>query len=239
MKFINLSTGFMVGNPWTGSGPDAIYKTTNGGLNWMNIIITNAVVGAFSVDFADENTGYICGWVGIMKTTNAGSNWYLLNRFTSYALFDIDFTSVNTGYAVGGFGTIIKTTTGGGSFIGIKPVSNSVPDNFYLYQNYPNPFNPVTKIKFDVPAPLSFGEGPVDDSKSRQTRGGVRLVIYDLLGREIVTLVNGQLKPGTYEVTFDGKNFSSGVYFYRLSAVDPVSGTGQDFTDVKKMILVK
>ncbi len=109
-----------------------------------------------------------------------------------------------------------------GFVIGVEPVSSEVPNTFMLYQNFPNPFNPVTKIKFDIPlSPLSsVGEGP-----------GVRLVIYDILGREIAVLVNNNLKPGTYEADWDASNFSSGIYFYSIIT--------KDFTDTKKMVLIK
>jgi hypothetical protein len=106
--------------------------------------------------------------------------------------------------------------------IGIKQISSEIPDKFNLSQNYPNPFNPSTKIKFDIPNfPLMKG-----------VRGmSVRLTIYDLLGREVATLVNRQLQPGTYEVEWDGTNYPSGVYFYKLSA--------GDYIETKKMVLVK
>lgn len=108
--------------------------------------------------------------------------------------------------------------------VGIVKNNNHIPTSFNLYQNYPNPFNPTTKIKFDIP-PLSVknGEGP-----------GVRnitLKVYDLLGREVATLVNEKLQPGTYEVEFNGSDFPSGAYFYKLE-------TG-DFTHTKKMVLIK
>jgi len=101
--------------------------------------------------------------------------------------------------------------------------TNSViAENYKLYQNYPNPFNPSTKIKFDIPqSPLyERGEG-----------GFVNLKIYDLLGREVATLVNQQLKPGTYEVEWDGTNYPSGVYFYKLST--------DSFNESKRMVLLK
>jgi hypothetical protein len=107
--------------------------------------------------------------------------------------------------------------------IGITPISSSVPRAFKLYQNYPNPFNPSTKIKFEI-APLLRGvpEG----------RGvSVVLTIYDILGREVETLVNEQLKPGTYKVEFDGSNFSSGIYFYKL-IID-------EFFRTNKMVILK
>jgi uncharacterized delta-60 repeat protein len=110
--------------------------------------------------------------------------------------------------------------------IGIKPISNNVPDKFDLYQNYPNPFNPVTKIKFSI--------SPLPGGVSRWTSGRgelVRLIIYDILGREIATLVNEQLKPGIYEVEFDGTNYPSGIYYYRITA--------SDFSSTKKLVLLK
>jgi len=97
--------------------------------------------------------------------------------------------------------------------------NETIPASFSLLQNYPNPFNPVTKIKFSVP--LWRGEGGRI----------VTLKIFDILGREIQTLVNDKLNPGTYEVTFDGSNYASGVYFYQLRA--------GDFTQINKMILLK
>jgi hypothetical protein len=107
-----------------------------------------------------------------------------------------------------------------GYVIGINKTSSEVPSAFRLEQNYPNPFNPTTKIKFDI-APLSRGAGGV----------WTELKIYDITGREIQTLVNEKLNPGTYEVTFDGSNYASGVYFYQLK-------TG-DFVQTKKLVLLK
>ena len=100
--------------------------------------------------------------------------------------------------------------------------TNEIPKVFRLYDNYPNPFNPSTTILFHIPLSEGVSEG----------RGVLTsLVIYDLLGREVKTLINEQLLPGAYSVKFDGTNLASGLYFYKL-----VSGS---FTDIKKMILVK
>jgi hypothetical protein len=101
-----------------------------------------------------------------------------------------------------------------GFVIGVEPISSTIPINYRLHQNYPNPFNPTTKIKFEIPS-----------------SSHMRMIIYDLLGQEVTTLVNKKLKPGTYEVTFDGSNYASGVYFYSLVA--------DDFINTKKMLLVK
>ncbi|HEY5122801.1 MAG TPA: T9SS type A sorting domain-containing protein [Ignavibacteria bacterium] len=80
--------------------------------------------------------------------------------------------------------------------------------------NYPNPFNPITKIRYDLPK-----------------NGYVKLVVFDALGREIETLVNEKQSPGTYEVTFDASQYSSGVYFYKIEA--------GDFNAMKRMVLIK
>lgn len=98
--------------------------------------------------------------------------------------------------------------------IGITRNTNHGPVKFALYQNYPNPFNPKTKINYELPV-----------------TGFVKLVLYDLLGRKVKNLVNEKQNAGSYEVEFDGSNFSSGVYFYKLET--------DNFTAVKKMVLLK
>ena len=96
----------------------------------------------------------------------------------------------------------------------VRSIQENIPDKHALHQNYPNPFNPNTKIKFEI-AKLS----------------DVKLIVYDLLGRAVATLVNERLKAGTYEVDFDGRELPSGVYFYTLIS--------DSFKETKKMILIK
>lgn len=107
-------------------------------------------------------------------------------------------------------GTFIPTC----NLSGIENLNGNIPGKYFLYQNYPNPFNPVTELKFDLPKG-SF----------------VELVVYDLLGKEVIKLVNQQLNPGSYKVNWDAGNYSSGVYFYKLIA--------GEFEVNKKMILIK
>ncbi len=118
-----------------------------------------------------------------------------------------------------------------GFVIGVNNISTEVPNSFTLYQNYPNPFNPVTKIKFEIP--------PVGQRHAFD----VRLVVYDILGREITVLVNERLKPGTYEADWDGSNYPSGVYFYKLSVTDASSPQANPlsirYSETKKMVLMK
>ena len=94
----------------------------------------------------------------------------------------------------------------------------SIPTTYALYQNYPNPFNPTTKIAYDIPR----------DAK-------VKLVIYDILGREMKTLVNNEFRSaGKYITEFNGSNLASGIYFARI-----LVNEGKDFISVKKMVLIK
>lgn len=110
---------------------------------------------------------------------------------------------------------------------GITVISSEIPGKFALLPNYPNPFNPVTKIQFDIP---SAGQRHAFDTK---------LIIYDISGRELTTLVNEQLQPGSYTVDWDGTGYASGVYFYSLITSDPSKGSGLGFTETKRMVLVK
>lgn len=103
----------------------------------------------------------------------------------------------------------------GGKMLSNKAgINSNVPKEFKLYQNYPNPFNPVSTIKYDVP---------------KVTR--VKIVIYDLVGREIKTLVNEVKEAGSYNIQFNASNFASGVYFYRIQA--------GDYIMTKRMVLIK
>jgi len=106
---------------------------------------------------------------------------------------------------------VIKTAS---LTMGINENGTTTPDRYELHQNEPNPFNPVTNINYDIPK-NSF----------------VKLVVYDLLGKEIKTLVNENKTSGRYSVSFNGLNLPSGVYLYRLET--------DNFTDVKKMLMIK
>jgi hypothetical protein len=96
----------------------------------------------------------------------------------------------------------------------LKKVSNEIPRRFELNQNYPNPFNPTTTIKYQLPI-----------------ANYVKLILYDILGREVTTLVNEKQSTGTYEVEWDASNYPSGIFFYKLEA--------SNFVDTKKMVVIK
>lgn len=129
-------------------------------------------------------------------------------------LNSIDGNSTSEFVAGNREGRIVCFDGGPNIHTGITPITSVVPDKYSLAQNYPNPFNPSTKIKFSIPQ-----------------NSEVKIRIFDILGKEVQSLVNSRLNAGTYEVNFNASKLSSGVYFYKLEA-----GT---FSDIKRMVLVK
>ena len=208
LYFFDTDNGIAVSNLW--NGPGAVSKTTNGGTNWTTQIYTYTLYG---VDFPVPTTGYAVGFNGyILKSTDNGNSWLQQTSGTTEFLKAVDFIDSVNGYAVGNGGTILKTTNGG--VTSVPKNMNELPSEFKLFQNYPNPFNPTTKIKFQI-------------SKLSE----VKLVVYDAVARQLETLVNKQLKPGTYEVKFNSHGYTSGVYYYKLQA--------GNYSETKNMVLLK
>ena len=98
--------------------------------------------------------------------------------------------------------------------VSVQEEDGGMPTRYELSQNYPNPFNPVTKIDFSIPK-----------------NGTVTLKIYDLVGKEVVTLINKEMSLGSYTVNFDASKLSSGTYLYKLTA--------GNFSETKKMLMIK
>lgn len=147
-----------------------------------------------------------------VKFHNGSDTLLKMTNTTNNQLFTYDFNKQPDSIKFDPDNKIILkevTTT-----IGINKIDSDVPTRYSLKQNYPNPFNPISNIKFDIP-------------KS----GDVKIIVYDITGREVQTLVNESLKPGTYEVSFDGSKLNSGVYFYKLIT--------DGYSETRKMILIK
>jgi len=157
-------------------------------------------------------------------------------NFTGWKMKDVKLSNISLGnltFEGIGIKQVTSANTSGTIYIDnaqydfttlVENDINNIPIEYLLLQNYPNPFNPSTTIKYSIPSqktPLLRGVGGVF----------VTLKIYDILGREVETLVNKQQKACNYEVNFDASNLSSGIYFYRLQSVD--------FVESKKMILIK
>ena len=158
--------------------------------------------------------GTAVGETGIMfNTTDGGENWQVEFSPTKIDLLKIKYSKKGNGIILGKEGVILGSKSGVISGFDFNEILTS-PKEFYLNQNYPNPFNPNTKIQFTI--------------------NGIQLVslkVFDLLGREVATLVNEEKSPGTYEVTWNALGLPSGVYFYQLR-----SGS---FVDTRKMLLLR
>jgi len=161
----------------------------------------------------------------IWATTNKGvvkfdrNQWSVFNSSnTGMPIDQAKFVMIdkqgNKWFLSGWWGDRVVVYREGGVILDVEQVADVIPSSFKLYQNYPNPFNPMTTIEFEIPE-----------------RANVKLIVYDILGREVGKLVDKELEPGRYKVNFEAGELSSGVYFYRLEA--------GKFADVKKMLLVK
>ncbi len=194
-----------------------VIKSTNQGVTWT-VYQTFLNRNLYAIHFLNPSTGYSVGDSSlIIKTSNAGANWSVLSapvteNSSASPLTCISFVNELTGFVAGHDGTILFTTTGG--LTPVQNISSGIPRDFSFDQNYPNPFNPITKLKFQM-------------SKSEFAY----LRVFDVTGKEIITLVNEELKPGIYEIDWDASNYPSGVYFCRLNS--------KHFSKTIKMTLVK
>ncbi|GBD89246.1 Ycf48-like protein precursor [bacterium BMS3Abin03] len=212
--FHNSLNGWVVGQT-----QDRTLHTTDGGINWITVDIG----GGNDIFFSNNQNGIIVANYSlgsdILITGDGGETWSLQPRVTDRSLYSA-YGYLNGLWATGYNGTILFNDK-----LIITDVIDSNnykerPNNYNILQNYPNPFNPSTKIKFTIAPPnLPGGEA------------FVTLKVYDVLGREVATLVNEEKPPGSYEVEFDGSNLPSGVYFYRLKA--------GNYSQVKKMVLLR
>jgi photosystem II stability/assembly factor-like uncharacterized protein len=212
--FIDQDNGWVAGGPGTGFPWSLILKTTNGGTTWTSYSsgLENPLM---DIHFTDLNNGWAAG-PELLKTTDGGTSWSIYTELKTYGYEAVHFTNPNVGWAVGFGSNITKTTNAGATFI--NEDENYSPQDFTLFQNYPNPFNPTTTIKFSLP----------EDSR-------VMLVVYNLIGEEVTTLLNEYMSAGYHHSEFNSGSLSSGVYIYKLSAI----GNGKAFTSAKKFVLMK
>lgn len=200
-------------NIFAGTSTDGIRRSTNYGANWQ--AVNNGFTLAQVNCFASVNSNLFAGMNlnGVNVTTNNGANWTAINSGLPGFMNVNALLVFGTNLFAGGVGySIYKRPLS--QVVSVNENRSSTPENFVLYDAYPNPFNPSTKIKFDVPL-----------------KALVKITISDITGREVSQLVNELFNAGSYEVNWNASDFSSGIYFYRLST--------DKFTDTKKMILIK
>ena len=210
-----------------------VFLSTNGGENWQKKhsglpTVTGTLVraclirpGSVTEFFVGLDGGGTTSR-GVWRTTNGGGSWLDFNGgalINTYTVRTLGFKTLEDSTLFAGAAT--ATPPGQGVFeyswlsTGITNGDNKVGAQIFdLLQNYPNPFNPTTRIGFQI-----------------ANGAWVSLRVFDLLGREVSTLVNEQMKPGRYEVTFDGSALASGVYYYRLEAGPSVT--------MKKLLLLR
>lgn len=184
-------------------------------MNWSTYQYTH--LNNRTMFFCDMNKGWIEGSTSsgnsnIRKTIDGGVLWVQQNQNGFGIINKLFFLNNNIGWAVGYNGIILKTTNGGTSTV--EPIGSQVPDRFLIKQNFPNPFNAYTKFEIHIPEPTK-----------------VKIIVYDILGKEIEILVDDFIRAGIYNLTFNASNLKSGVYFYRLIS--------NKFIGTKPMILVK
>ncbi|MFA7290324.1 MAG: T9SS type A sorting domain-containing protein, partial [Melioribacteraceae bacterium] len=257
IKMKNENTGWVISSPPNdGFGETDVFKTENGGINWELITTFRYPTSRLKLSIGDTLWAGGWGYDVFAASPDGGKTWintdwsnyrYVSSiapytgkigwmasqhpfKDSSYQLnftedmgatwtkeFEIEGTirdiENKDGYLwlVGHNGLIMKKKID-------LPTNveklNEIPTSFEMYQNYPNPFNPTTTISFSLPQ-----------------RGNAKLIVYDVLGREVLNLVDGFFEQGKHEIRFDGNNLSTGIYFYRLST--PLK------TITKKMLLIK
>ena len=187
------------------SPSDSVWRTIPTGLQGDGIL--------FGVSAPSERNIYVCGDRGMLfQSSDGGDTWVSASAPTAQRLRAISFSDPGRGFAVGDSGTIIYTSNGGTT--SVEGDRADLPNRPSLSQNYPNPFNPDTRIKYQI-----------------ENVRFVNLTVYDVLGREVATLVNGVESPGTHTVIWDAAGFASGVYYVRLR-------TGS-FVESRRMLHVK
>lgn len=232
VEALNADTVIMQYNGETVFVTGFLSVTYDGGMTWPNYTLKYFYFGIIDIHFKSLDTGWVSSQSLSYKTVDQGKTWDALDIRLGAFWFINDSVSVGIG-EVPDNDKIFRTTDGWKTYslidstiTSVSEISNS-PSEYLLHQNYPNPFNPVTTIEYQIPR-SEF----------------VKIKVYDILGREVATLVNEQKPPGTYEVVFSagsfgdaqnlspkGSTLTSGVYFYTLRA--------GGFMETKKMVLLR
>ena len=236
-------------NLFAGTQGGHIFLSTNNGTNWTEA--DSGVTSSFVQALATIGTNIFAGTGGgVFLSTNSGTHWTPVTSGLTKSVYALlvsgtnllagtqngvyrssnngtSWTAVNSGlgnsvYALSANGTYLFAGARGAVWrrplseilTSVEPPWSRQPDAFVLHQNYPNPFNPSTTIRYDLPR-----------------KSQIHLTVYNTLGQQVATLVQGQQDAGSYEVKFDGSALASGVYFHRLQA-----GT---YVDTETLLLLR
>jgi photosystem II stability/assembly factor-like uncharacterized protein len=223
INFKDQNVGYAVIKGFSASSTSWMVKTTDGGKTWSDTInvqpgVSHADATPLTVKPIRGTNNVFAGGYGIAGakawwSTDNGATWTNLGVPTgptvNATVYNAAFTDAQHGFAIGREINLMLTPP---TAIGDETAGK--PEGYTLRQNFPNPFNPSTTIEYALPS-----------------AGTVQLKVYDMLGREVVTLVNQEQVAGKYAVRFDAHALASGIYYYRL-----VSGT---FVSTKSLVLMK
>jgi photosystem II stability/assembly factor-like uncharacterized protein len=208
----------VTGDAGVGSLPN-IARSTDGGVTWAVVNVGGGVTGYGTIKYVPGTSiCYVSASIGasgcILESTNDGASWTVMNTAGITGLTHMELVYINgqiAAYAIAPDGSCIKLL----KFpTGIDPNNTGIPTSYALQQNYPNPFNPSTTVRFSLP-----------------NASDVSLKVYDMVGHEVMTVVNGYKAAGNYAETIDASGLASGIYFYTLRA--------GNYVETKKMSLVK
>lgn len=247
VHFFDANTGLVVG-----IGAQGLFRTTNGGMNWIDI--SSAGAGGYSMNFLDQNTGLIGGSDYLSKTTNSGTNWNVTPWAAS--LLSVECIDLNNYVSVGNngnVGVIIRTTNSGINWV--SQVSNSnlplrkvtfldlqtgwaVGDTGTILRTTTGGFTFLEPISTEIPKNYSLTQNfpnPFNPSTkiefSIPITSFTKLTIFDLSGKIVITLINEKLSAGKYSINWNSGGIASGIYFYRIEA--------GKFVQSKKMVVLK
>ncbi|VAX29495.1 Alkaline phosphatase [hydrothermal vent metagenome] len=250
----NGSAGLIILDISNPSNPVQVGSFFTGGFSF-NVVVKESYAyiadgsDLYIIDVSDPSNPVDVGYLGtggyFMDIAVSGNCAYIADGSAGLCIVDVsDFSDLNEdalfdteGYvqriAVNGNIVYVASRDGGLYVLQnnlITNVSNdqlNIPKEYKLLQNYPNPFNPSTTIKYQISSPSVM----LNSIQHLDDEVNVSLKVYDILGREVETLVNKQQQPGVYQVQFNADNFPSGIYYYRLNA--------GSYNQTRKMILLK
>ena len=209
MQFVDENTGYIVAY-------NQLFKTTDGGVSWTHSIIRtpnwNYYFGGYSINFLNENTGYICGkWGRIIYTDDGGTTWHEQDSGTDADLNNIFILDSENIWINGASSSLLYMNNEGSNV----ELSNNLITDYFLYQNYPNPFNSTTKISY------SLKEG-----------NNVEISVFNNKGEQVAELLKGYKRAGTYNIEFDCSSLTTGVYLYKMIIENKTASS-------KKMVFIK